>query len=58
MISIYPDTQQFRHVIKSVKQFAHRRDKQLTVLKFIGTVKIHGANTAIGYQKVSSHWCQ
>jgi len=27
-------------------------------LKFIGTVKLHGSNSAIGYQKDSGHWCQ
>jgi len=58
----YPETEQFRNVIASVTRHTRRReedrDKELPVLKFIGTVKLHGTNSAIGYQKDSGHWCQ
>ena len=61
MIS-YPSTEQFRHVIASVTRHTRRReedrDKELPVLKFIGTVKLHGTNSAIVYQKDKGHWCQ
>ena len=61
MIS-YPETEQFRNVIASVTRHTRRleedRDKELPVLKFIGTVKLHGTNSAVGYQKDSGHWCQ
>jgi hypothetical protein len=58
----YPETEQFRNVIASVIKHTRRReedrDKQLPVLKFIGTVKLHGTNSAIVYQKNLGHWCQ
>ncbi|CAF2385690.1 unnamed protein product [Rotaria sp. Silwood2] len=61
MIS-YPETEQFRGVITKVLRYTRRReedrDKELPVMKFIGTVKLHGTNSAIGYQKDSGHWCQ
>lgn len=58
----YPETEQFRNVIVQVTRYTRRRDedrdKELPVMKFIGTVKLHGTNSAIGYQKDSGHWCQ
>ncbi|CAF3383963.1 unnamed protein product [Rotaria sp. Silwood1] len=61
MIS-YPETEQFRGVITKVLRYTRRceedRDKELPVMKFIGTIKLHGTNSAIGYQKDSGHWCQ
>ncbi|CAF1147656.1 unnamed protein product [Adineta ricciae] len=58
----YPETEQFRHVIASVTRHSRRneedRDKPLPVLKFIGTVKLHGTNAGIGYHKDSGHWLQ
>ena len=61
MIS-FPSIEQFRHAITSVTNFTRRReedrDKELPVLKFIGTVKLHGTNSAIVYEKGNGHWCQ
>lgn len=61
MIS-YPETEQFRQVIASVTKHTRRREedrnKELPVLKFIGTVKLHGTNSAIVFQKDSGYWCQ
>lgn len=61
MIS-FPSIEQFRHVITSVTNRTRRReedrDKELPVLKFIGTVKLHGTNSAIVYEKGNGHWCQ
>ncbi|CAF2055976.1 unnamed protein product [Rotaria magnacalcarata] len=61
MIS-YPETEQFRHVIAEVTNYARQReedrDKELPTLKFIGTVKLHGTNSAIGYHKDLGHWLQ
>jgi hypothetical protein len=58
----YPETEQFRQVITQVNQYTRRleedRDKELPVMKFIGTVKLHGTNSAIGYQRDRGHWCQ
>lgn len=58
MFSHYPSTEQFRHVIISVKKFAAKRNEELPTLKFVGTVKLHGSNAAIGFQKDSGHWIQ
>lgn len=58
MFSPYPDTQQFRHVVTQVRQYGHHRNEEPPTLKFVGTVKLHGCNTSIGYQKDSEHWFQ
>lgn len=58
MFSHYPSTEQFRHVITSVKKFADQHNDELPTLKFVGTVKLHGSNAAIGFQKDSGHWTQ
>lgn len=58
MFSHYPSTEQFRHVIASVKRYTERRNEELPTLKFVGTVKLHGSNAAIGYRKNANHWCQ
>lgn len=52
----YPSTDQFRHIITSVKKASS--NQKLPVLKFLGTLKLHGSNAAIGYQKESGHWFQ
>jgi hypothetical protein len=61
MIS-YPETREFRAAITTVKRNAHlneeNADKNLPILKFIGTVKLHGTNSALVYQKDVGHWCQ
>lgn len=58
----YPETEQFRSVITEVKRHHARheesRGKKLPVLKFVGTVKLHGTNSGIGYRKDVGHWCQ
>ena len=58
----YPETEQFRSVIAEVKRHHGRneenRGKKLPVLKFVGTVKLHGTNSGIGYRKDFGHWCQ
>lgn len=58
MFSKYPSTEQFKHVIKIVNKCAGKRNKELPVLTFIGTVKLNGMNAAVGFQKVTGHWCQ
>ncbi|CAF4673939.1 unnamed protein product [Rotaria sp. Silwood1] len=61
MIS-YPETLQFRQAITDANNYAcpssDGHGKQLPVLNFIGTIKLHGVNAAIGYQKGSGYWCQ
>ena len=58
MIS-FPSIGQFRTVIADVtRQCDKDCDKGLSVLKFIGTVKLHGTNAGMGYQQDLGHWCQ
>lgn len=61
MIS-YPETEQFRQVITHVEKTTRRREedrnKPLPVLKFIGTVKLHGTNSALAFNKDKGYWCQ
>ncbi|CAF3756252.1 unnamed protein product [Rotaria sp. Silwood1] len=58
----YPETLQFRQAITDANNYAcpssDGHGKQLPVLNFIGTIKLHGVNAAIGYQKGSGYWCQ
>ena len=58
----YPETPDFRRAIKDARRYAcslsSTSHQQLPVMNFVGTVKLHGSNTAIGYQKEFGHWCQ
>ncbi|CAF3958667.1 unnamed protein product [Rotaria sp. Silwood1] len=58
MIS-YPETKRFRSVIKTVTwQRPSDPSAGYPVLKFVGTVKLHGTNAAISYQKDRGYWLQ
>ncbi|CAF0924602.1 unnamed protein product [Adineta ricciae] len=58
----YPDTNQFHDVIESIRRYPYRykieQGKNYPKLKFTGTVKLHGANAAIVYQKELGYHCQ
>ncbi|CAF0933124.1 unnamed protein product [Didymodactylos carnosus] len=59
----YPETEQFRNVISKVVRKVRgkeeeKRNNPLPLLKFIGTVKLHGTNSAIGFNKELGHWFQ
>ncbi|CAF1204815.1 unnamed protein product [Didymodactylos carnosus] len=62
MMIAYPETEQFRSVIEKITRNPSRykieHGKSFPVLKFIGTVKLHGTNAAIVYQKDFEHYCQ
>lgn len=61
MIS-YPETEQFRTIVADIRRNANfkeeDRGKPLPTMKFIGTVKLHGTNSAIAFQKDNGFWCQ
>ncbi|CAF1406632.1 unnamed protein product [Adineta steineri] len=61
MIS-YPATEQFLQAITKADRYAtvssNSDVKDQPIMNFIGTVKLHGTNAAIGYQKDSHPWCQ
>lgn len=58
----YPETVQFRQIVTYVeKHMSSAVDDQpikLPTLKFTGTVKLHGTNAAIGYQRDIGYWYQ
>ncbi|CAF1351877.1 unnamed protein product [Adineta ricciae] len=58
----YPETLQFREVVSYVTRYMRYTTddgrKQMPTLQFIGTVKLHGCNTAVGYQRDIGHWYQ
>ncbi|CAF3407567.1 unnamed protein product, partial [Rotaria socialis] len=58
----YPEPPKFHQAITDAKHYAEPsyddHEKRLPILNFVGTVKLHGANTAIEYKKGYDHWCQ
>ncbi|CAF1184062.1 unnamed protein product [Rotaria sordida] len=55
----YSETKQFRSVIKTVTwQRPSNPDTGYPMLKFVGTVKLHGTNAAIVYQQDRGYWLQ
>ncbi|CAF2552632.1 unnamed protein product [Rotaria sp. Silwood2] len=55
----YPKTKRFHSVIKTVTwQRPSDPSAGYPVLKFVGTVKLHDTNAAIGYQKDRGYWLQ
>ena len=61
MIS-YPETQQYRDLIRSVRIYCSKKQNSenpiLPTMKFTGTVKLHGSNAAIVYEKDADFRCQ
>ena len=49
-IQYYPSIEQFRNVIKSVKDYCRKNEAPLPELLFNGTVKLHGTNAGIVLQ--------
>lgn len=58
MFSEFPSIEQFRTVIGSVKHYASRTSTSLPVIKFTGTVKLHGTNAGVGFHSPSTIWTQ
>lgn len=61
MIS-YPETEQFRSVIKKVKKrwttYEQYVDRGFPRMTFVGTVKLHGSNGSFVFNKDKGFWCQ
>lgn len=47
----YKSIEQFHHYIDNVISWANYNNKKLPILKFNGTVKLHGSNSSIVYNK-------
>lgn len=45
----YPSIEQFRNVVRNVRQWAKHNNEPLPKIEFTGTVKLHGTNAAIVY---------
>jgi len=55
----FPSIVQFRNTIKSVRDNCDYNNVPYPVIKFIGTVKIHGTNAGVGYNRQTGEmWCQ
>jgi Rnl2 family RNA ligase len=55
----FPSIEQYRNVIKKVRDYSRKYEIPLPTLQFTGTVKLHGTNAAIGYNSVTDEmWCQ
>lgn len=55
----FPSIVQFRNIIKSVRDSCDYNNIPYPIIRFHGSVKIHGTNAGIGYNKTTSEmWCQ
>lgn len=45
----YPSIEQFRNVVRNVRQWAKHNNEPLPKIMFFGTIKLHGTNAAIVY---------
>lgn len=55
----FPSIDQFRGVIKQIRDYSKKHGKPVPTLKFTGTVKLHGTNAAVGYcADTDSIWVQ
>jgi hypothetical protein len=55
MFRPFPSIGQYRSVVSNL----YHRDKIQPTIDFVGTVKIHGSNAAIGYNiRKDEVWCQ
>lgn len=43
----YPSIEQFKNVVKSVRDYSRKTESPLPTLRFSGTVKLHGTNAAV-----------
>lgn len=50
MFQKFPSIEQFRNVIKQVHDHCNYNAIELPIIKFNGTVKLHGTNSAIGFR--------
>ena len=49
----FPSINQFRQTIKSVRDYAKYNNTPLSVLRFTGTIKLHGTNAAVRYNAIT-----
>ena len=54
----FPEIQQFRNTIRTVKERAEHDGVPLPVLSFIGSVKLHGTNASVVFPPEGGHYCQ
>lgn len=55
----FPSIDQFRNVVKRVRDISQHDNTPLPVVDFFGTVKLHGTNAAVGYDASTGEiWAQ
>lgn len=54
----FPEIQQFRNTIRTVKERAEFDGVPLPTLTFIGSVKLHGTNASVVFPKEGGFYCQ
>ena len=54
----FPEIQQFRNTIRTVRERAEHDGVPLPVLRFIGSVKLHGTNSSIVFPETGGFYCQ
>lgn len=54
----FPEIQQFRNTIKLVRERAEHDRVPLPVLRFVGSVKLHGTNSSIVFPENGGFYCQ
>ena len=55
----FPSIVQFRNIIKSVRDNCDYNNIPYPIIRFHGSVKIHGTSSAVGYNKTTGEmWCQ
>ena len=54
----FPEIQQFRNTIRTVRERAEYDGVPLPTLRFIGSVKLHGTNSSIVFPETGGFYCQ
>ena len=54
----FPEIQQFRNTIRTVKERAEYDGVPLPTLTFVGSVKLHGTNSSVVFPETGGHYCQ
>ena len=54
----FPEIQQFRNTVRTVRERAEYDGTPLPTLTFIGSVKLHGTNSSVVFPLEGGHYCQ
>ena len=54
----FPEIQQFRNTIRTVRERAEHDTLPLPILSFVGSVKLHGTNASVVFPEEGGFYCQ